>query len=110
MMFDPLYMMMILPGMVLALLATLITKVTFGKYSRIPASSGLSGAEAARCLLDSQGLGDINIQMTNGFLTDHYDPRDCTLRLSPQVYKSNSLSAVGVACHEAGHALQHPKH
>jgi Zn-dependent membrane protease YugP len=110
MMFDPLYMMMILPGVVLALLATFVTKTTFAKYSRVATSSGLSGSEAARQLLDSQGLSNVPIEMTQGFLTDHYDPRTRTLNLSPEVYRSPSLSAVGVACHEAGHALQHAKH
>ena len=61
-------------------------------------------------MLDSQGLRDVPVQMTQGFLTDHYDPRTRTLHLSPQVYQSQSLSAIGVACHEAGHALQHAKH
>jgi uncharacterized protein len=107
MMFDPLYMMMILPGLVLALLATFVTKSTFTKYARVAASSGFSGAEAARHLLDSQGLRDVPVEITQGFLSDHYDPRTKSLHLSPQVYQSQSLSAIGVACHEAGHALQH---
>ena len=109
MMFDPLYMMMILPGVALALLATFVTKSTFAKYAQVAASSGLSGSQAARRLLDSQGLRDVPVEMTQGFLTDHYDPRTKTLHLSPQVYQSQSLSAIGVACHEAGHALQHAK-
>lgn len=110
MMFDPLYMMMILPGVVLALLATFITKATFARYSRVAASSGLTGSQAARQLLDAQGLSEVRVEMTRGFLTDHYDPRTRTLNLSPQVCRSPSLSAIGVACHEAGHALQHAKH
>ena len=107
MILDPLYMMMILPGVVLALIATFVTKSTFSKYARVAASSGFSGAEAARHLLDAQGLHDVPVEMTQGFLTDHYDPRTKSLHLSPQVYQSQSLSAIGVACHEAGHALQH---
>jgi uncharacterized protein len=110
MMFDPLFMVLMLPGVALALLAMFVTKTTFAKYSRVAASSGLSGAEAARHLLDSQGLHDVPVEMTQGFLTDNYDPRTRTLHLSPQVYQSQSLSAIGVACHEAGHALQHAKH
>lgn len=110
MILDPLYMMMVLPGLALALLATFVTKSTFAKYARVAASSGLSGAEAARHLLDSQRLRDVPIEMTQGYLTDHYDPRTRTLHLSPQVYQSQSLSAIGVACHEAGHALQHARH
>ena len=107
MMLDPLYMMMILPGVVLALIATFVTKSTFSKYARVAASSGFTGAQAARHLLDAQGLNDVPVEMTQGFLTDHYDPRTKALHLSPQVYQSQSLSAIGVACHEAGHALQH---
>ena len=105
-MFDPVYMMFVLPGMALALLATFITQSTFNKYSRYAASSGLSGAGAARRLLNSQGLGDVAIRPTQGFLSDHYDPRMRTLNLSPAVYQGESLSSIGVACHEAGHALQ----
>lgn len=96
-----------LPGLVLGGIATLITKTTFNKYSKVASSRRHTGAEAARQLLDRQGLHDVNIEMTQGFLSDHYDPRVRKLRLSPQVYQSNSLSAIGVACHEAGHALQH---
>ena len=93
--------------MVLALIATFVTKSTFSKYARVAASSGFTGAQAARHLLDAQGLHDVPVEMTQGFLTDHYDPRTKSLHLSPQVYQSQSLSAIGVACHEAGHALQH---
>lgn len=104
---DSLYVMLVLPGFVLAMIATFLTRSTFGRYARVAASSGMSGAEAARALLDAEGLAGVNIEMTQGFLSDHYDPRDRTLRLSPDVYQGRSLSAVGVACHEAGHALQH---
>ena len=104
--FDPLYMMLMVPGMLLALLATVITKSTFAKYSHVAASSGMTGAEAARHMLDANGLRNVRVEQTQGFLTDHFDPRANVLRLSPQVYQSDSLSAIGVACHEAGHALQ----
>ena len=103
---DPLYLMIALPGMLLALVATLMTKSTFAKYSRQAASSGLTGAQAAQRMLESQGVHDVEVRPTQGFLTDHFDPRTNTLNLSPDVYHSNSLSAIGVACHEAGHALQ----
>ena len=98
--------MVMLPGLVLGGLATFITKSTFGKYSKVRASSGMTGAQAARQMLDTQGLHDVGIEEVQGFLSDHYDPRANVLRLSPQVYRSNSLAAIGVACHEAGHALQ----
>ncbi len=105
--FDMNYFLYALPGLLLALYATAKTKSTFSKYSRIAARSGMSGAQAAAQLLRTEGVADVQIEMTKGFLSDHYDPRTNTLRLSPDVYKSNSLSAVGVACHEAGHAIQH---
>ncbi len=107
--FDPLYFALALPGLVLALLATWMTRSTFAKYSHVSAASGLTGAQAAARLLQSQGVSGITIREHEGFLSDHYDPRDLTLNLSPDVYGSNSLSAIGVACHEAGHALQHAK-
>jgi len=110
MFFDPLYMIMLLPALVLAGIASLITQTTFSKYSRISASSGLTGAEAAGRLLERKGVRDVRVERINGFLSDHYDPRTRTLRLSAKVYDSDSLSAIGVACHEAGHALQHADH
>jgi Zn-dependent membrane protease YugP len=107
MFFNPIYLLFMAPGLILALIATVITRTTFDKYSRIGASSGMTGAEAARRLLESQGVTDVTIEQVAGFLSDHYDPTSKTLRLSPAVYGAQSLSAIGVACHEAGHALQH---
>lgn len=106
MIFDPTYFIFALPGLILAMLATLKVKSTFNKYSQYASASGLTGAQAAQRMLESQGIYDVTIEMTQGFLSDHYDPRTNTLRLSPGVYRSNSLAAIGVACHEAGHALQ----
>jgi len=105
--FDPLYMLFMLPALILATFAAIRTQATFHRYSRVSASSGMTGAEAARALLEAQGIRGVNIGISRGFLSDHYDPRDRSLRLSPQVYHSSSLAAIGVACHEAGHALQH---
>ncbi len=105
--FDMNYFLYALPGLLLALYATAKTKSTFKKYSRIATRSGMSGAQAAAQLLRTEGVADVQVEMTKGFLSDHYDPRTHTLRLSPEVYQSNSLSSVGVACHEAGHAIQH---
>lgn len=107
---DPLYIMILAPGLILAGIATFVTTSTFKKYSRVAASSGLSGAQAADRMLRTQGVNDVTIEETKGFLSDHFDPRTNTLRLSPDVYRSNSLSAIGVACHEAGHALQKASH
>ena len=93
-------------GGLLGLGASFLTKTTFNKYSRVSSASGLTGAEAARSMLDKNGLQNVTIERVQGFLSDHYDPRSKVLRLSPPVHDSNSLSAIGVACHEAGHALQ----
>jgi Zn-dependent membrane protease YugP len=103
------YLVYVLPGFVLAMIATWITRSTFARYSRVSAASGLTGAQAARRLLDSQGLGQVRIERAKGFLSDHYDPSHTVLRLSPDVHDTPSLAAIGVACHEAGHALQHAK-
>ncbi len=109
MMFDPLYWVFTIPALLLAGFATILTKSTFSKYSRRPAASGITGAEAADRLLKRQGISNVQIEEVDGFLSDHYDPTSRTLRLSPSVYQSASISAIGVACHEAGHALQHAK-
>ncbi|NCC51590.1 MAG: zinc metallopeptidase [Spartobacteria bacterium] len=110
MFFDPLYLMLAVPGLILGMIASGMTKSTFSKYAKVRASSGLTGAEAARRMLQSQGITDVQIESVKGFLSDHFDPRSNTLRLSPAVYGSPSLSAIGVACHEAGHALQKATH
>ena len=105
--FDPMYLIFAIPGLIIAGLASMYTHSMFAEYSRKRASSGFTGAEAAQRMLASAGLRDVRIERVDGFLSDHYDPIAKTLRLSPGVYDSDSLSAIGVACHEAGHALQH---
>lgn len=107
--FDPMYLIFALPGLLLALGASFYTKSTFAKYSQIMTSSRLSGAEAAKRMLQVSGIYDVKIEEVSGFMTDHYDPASKTLRLSPDVFDGKSLSSVGVACHEAGHAIQHAK-
>ena len=107
MMFDPLYFLFVAPGIIFALIATFKVKSTFTRYSQVMASSGLTGAEAARQMLTRNGVTNVTIERADGFLSDHYDPTSRMLRLSSGVYDSPSLSAIGVACHEAGHALQH---
>lgn len=107
MFFDPVYLIFALPGLILSLIASAMVKSTFAKYSEVGSSTGLTGAEAAERMLHSCGIYDVRIEQVSGFLSDHYDPTARTLRLSPDVYGSRSLSAIGVACHEAGHALQH---
>ena len=105
--FSPMYLIFALPALLLGLWAQYKVKSSFSKYSRVRSTVGLSGAEVARRMLDMSGLYNVRVEMVQGFLSDHYDPRSHTLRLSPDVYRSNSLAAAGVAAHEAGHALQH---
>ena len=105
--FDPMYFVFIMPGLALALLATYLTKSTFARYSQFSSRLGLTGAQAAYEMLARNGIHDVTIETVAGSLTDHYDPSSKTLRLSEDVYYRRSLSAIGVACHEAGHAMQH---
>jgi Zn-dependent membrane protease YugP len=104
---DPLYILFVAPGFILAMLASWVTKSTFNKYSKYTSSNGMTGAQSAKLMLERNGVYDCTIEPVSGYLSDHYDPSSKTLRLSEKVYSSNSLSAIGVACHEAGHALQH---
>lgn len=110
MFFDPIYLLFILPGLALSMWASFRTKSAFTKYSKVRASSGMTGAQAARRMLDIAGLQDVKILRAHGFLSDHYNPLNRTLNLSAEVYDLPSLASIGVACHEAGHAIQHAKH
>jgi Zn-dependent membrane protease YugP len=105
--FDPTYLLFVAPGLLLSLWASMRVKSTFAHYNQIPSRSGMTGADAARELLRRQNIIDVTIEPVDGFLSDHYDPGSKTLRLSPDVYGGRSLSALGVAAHEAGHAIQH---
>jgi Zn-dependent membrane protease YugP len=107
MIFDPLYLIMMAPTIILMLWAQRRVKNTFQKYSQVPNQQRMSGAEVARVILDSHGLHDVPVEPVAGELTDHYDPRARALRLSQPVYNSRSVAALGIAAHEAGHALQH---
>ena len=102
-----LWLALVLVPMLFALWAQYRTQSTFKKYSQVGSRSGLTGAQAARRLLDLDRLNDVPIERIGGTLTDHYDPRARALRLSEPVHDSASLAAVGVAAHEMGHALQH---
>jgi uncharacterized protein len=106
---DPLYIIMIVPTFFLSLFAQFKVKATYSKYSKIPTSRGITGAQAARRILDAMGISDVAIELGSGFLSDHYDPRSKVLRLSESVYSGDSLASVGVAAHEAGHAIQHAR-
>lgn len=107
MIFDPLYLIMMAPTILLMLWAQSRVKNTFQKYSQVQNRQGMSGAEVARVILDSHGLHDVPVEPIAGELTDHYDPRVRALRLSQPVYNSRSVAALGIAAHESGHALQH---
>lgn len=107
--FDPLYLLLMLPGLLFAMWASWKTRSAFNKYSRIGTAQGLTGAQAAQRMLDRAGIHDVEIVPTRGMLSDHYNPMTKTLALSEQVYGSRSIAAVGVACHEAGHAIQHAR-
>jgi Zn-dependent membrane protease YugP len=100
----PLLLFLILvPGII----AQISVRAALNKYSRVPARSGRSGAEAAAELMDDVGIHDVQITRTDSFLGDHYDPRTKTLALSPAVYDGRSIAALGIAAHETGHAIQH---
>ncbi len=106
--FDMNYLLMVmLPGMALSGLASMMVKRTFAKYEQVGTQSNMTGAQAAKLMLEREGVTDCTIEAVSGRLSDHYDPRSKTLRLSEPVFNARSISAIGVACHEAGHALQH---
>jgi hypothetical protein len=107
MFFNPLFWLFALPGLLLGLVAQARVRSAFNRYSKVRTLRNVSGAQVARQLLDAQGLYDVAIEETKGFLGDHYDPRSKVLRLSSQVYGTPSVAAAGVAAHEMGHALQH---
>lgn len=107
MIFDPTYLLFILPALALSLWASWRTKATFNKFSQVRTMRGLTGAQAAQEMLRGAGISDVQVVPTSGFLSDHYNPANKTLALSEATYASNSVAAVGVACHEAGHAIQH---
>ncbi|MCI6842456.1 MAG: zinc metallopeptidase [Clostridiales bacterium] len=104
---DATYIFLVLPAVIFALWAQFNVKSTFSKYSKIASRSGMTGFDSARRILDANGLGDVRIAHVSGDLTDHYNPTDNTIYLSDSVYGSNSAAAIGVAAHEAGHAVQH---
>ena len=106
--YDPTYMLIIISALI-SLFAQFLVNSRFSKYSRVRSRSGMTGAQAAERILQSQGIYDVAIQRVSGKLTDHYDPRNKTLNLSDAVYASTSVAAVGVAAHECGHAIQHAR-
>ena len=106
---DIYYLILVVPALLVALFADIKVKSAFSKYSKIPAKAGYTAREVARFILDSNGLQDVQIERIGGNLTDHYDPRSNTVRLSDNVYASTSVASLGIAAHEVGHAIQHSK-
>ena len=107
MIFEPGYFLFIAPAFLLSIWASMRTKSAFKKYSKVRAASGLTGAQAAERMLQFASISDVEIVRTRGRLSDHYNPATKTLALSESVYDQPSIAAIGVACHEAGHAIQH---
>ncbi len=105
--FDPLYLLFAAPGLLLGLYAQWKVKSTFQRYARVTTARGYTGAEIAAAILQSKGIRGVRIEPVDGFLSDHYDPTERALRLSPDVYAGRSVAAAGVAAHEVGHAIQH---
>jgi len=105
--FDPLYLWFALPGLLIGIWAQIKLSHAYGKYSQVPVDSGLSGAEAAREILDQSGLTNVPVEEIPGRLSDHYDPMKRALFLSSDNFNGRTVAAVGVAAHESGHALQH---
>lgn len=104
--FDPLYLLLTAPALLFSIWAQYKVKSTFKKYAQVGVASGMTGAQAAAAVCRASGLTSITIERHQGFLSDHYDPRSKTLRLSPEVHDGRSISSVAVAAHEAGHSLQ----
>jgi Zn-dependent membrane protease YugP len=107
--FDPRYLLFMIPGIVFMLWAQHKVRSNYQKYAKVRNNASVTGAQAARAVLDSQGLYQVNVEQIPGELTDHYDPRARVLRLSQGVYGVPSIAAIGIAAHEAGHAIQHAK-
>lgn len=105
--FDYYYLLLVVPAMIIAMWAQIKVKSTYARYSKVRNSRGLMGAYAAQSVLNYYGITDVRIERVSGSLTDHYDPKSKVIRLSDGVYDNASVAAVGIACHEAGHAAQH---
>lgn len=105
--FDSTYLIYVIPALIISLWASANVRSAFSRYSSLRISSGLTGAETARRVLEQNGVSDVRIERVDGSLSDHYDPRTKVIRLSDSVYNASSAAAAGVAAHEAGHAVQH---
>ena len=105
---DPTYVLVVF-ALILSMIASFGVKVTFSKYQKVKTSRGITGAEAAKRVLDMNGIYDVRIERVSGELTDHFDPKRKVIRLSDATYDDSSVASVGVAAHEAGHAVQYEK-
>ncbi len=105
--YDYYYIILVIPAMLLALWAQVRVKSTYGKFAKVGNTRGITGAYAAQAVLTHYGINDVRIEQVSGKLSDHYDPKAKVIRLSTEVYGGSSIAAVGIACHEAGHAAQH---
>ncbi len=108
--FDLTYLVLVMPFVILSLIASARVNSTFNRYSKIHSVRRITGAQAAQRVLSAAGVSDVRIERVGGNLTDHFDPRTRVIRLSDKVYDSTSVAAIGVACHEAGHAVQYAVH
>jgi len=109
MFFDYYYLILVVPTIILSMIAQIMVKSTFAKYSKVPCSKRITGQDSAALLLRVNNIHDVKIEAVGGSLTDHYDPSSKVLRLSQPVYGQISIAAVGVAAHETGHAIQHAR-
>jgi uncharacterized protein len=105
--FDPTYWLFLIPGLLIGIWAQVKLSHAYGKYSKVPVESGMTGAQAARRILDDAGLNNVPVEEVPGHLSDHYDPMKRALFLSSENFRGRTVAAVGVAAHESGHALQH---
>lgn len=108
--FDPSYLLFMIPGLLLAMWAQAKVKSAYEEARQVRSRSGMTGAECAERILESNGIHDVTIEQTPSLLGDHYDPRNRVLRLSPDVHDGQSLASLGIAAHEVGHAIQHATH
>jgi Zn-dependent membrane protease YugP len=107
MLFDPLYMLLMVFALALSGVTAFVVKKRFNKGNKTPISSGYTGAQVAKAILQNAGISDVSVHEHKGFLSDHYNPLNKTLNLSPEVYNGRSAASAGIAAHEVGHAIQH---
>lgn len=105
--FDYYFLILVIPALILSMGAQIFLKSTYNKMSRVFSIRGLTGAQAAMSVMNHYGIPDVRVEAVAGKLTDHFDPRNNVIYLSQGVYSNNSIAAIGIACHEAGHAVQH---